>query len=72
VLGRLVEVVSGQSLDRFFEERILSPLKMGDTAFFVPESKWGRLAALYTLNPDGSIKRASDASRSLANGNRRY
>jgi CubicO group peptidase (beta-lactamase class C family) len=63
VLGRLVEVVSGQSLDRFFEERILSPLKMGDTAFFVPESKWGRLAALYTLNPDGSIKRASDAEQ---------
>ena len=63
VLGRLVEVVSGQSLDRFFEERILSPLKMGDTAFFVPESKWGRLATLYTLNADGSIKRASDAEQ---------
>jgi CubicO group peptidase (beta-lactamase class C family) len=63
VLGRLVEVVSGQSLDQFFAERILNPLKMSDTAFFVPESKWGRLAALYTLNPDGSIKRASDAEQ---------
>src|SRR5262245_8367146 len=63
VLGRLVEVVSGQSLDRFFEERILNPLKMGDTAFLVPESKLGRLAAIYTPSPDGSIKRASDAEQ---------
>ena len=66
VLGRLVEVVSGQTLDQFFADRILKPLKMDDTAFFVPQQKWARLAALYTLNPDGTIKRAPDAAQEPA------
>ncbi len=47
VLGRLVEVLSGQSLDRFFEERIFAPLGMKDTAFQVPEEKIERFSALY-------------------------
>jgi len=63
VLGRLVEVVSGQALDQFFADRVFKPLKMDDTGFFVPESKWPRLAALYTPNPDGTIKRATDAEQ---------
>ena len=61
VLGRLVEVVSGQTLDQFYADRILKPLHMDDTAFYVPEQKWGRLVTMYTLNPDGTIKRAPDA-----------
>jgi CubicO group peptidase (beta-lactamase class C family) len=61
VLGRLVEVVSGQTLDQFYSDRILKPLRMDDTAFYVPEQKWGRLVTIYTLNPDGTIKRAPDA-----------
>jgi CubicO group peptidase (beta-lactamase class C family) len=51
VLGRLVEVVSGQSLDAFFAERIFAPLGMGETAFSVGEEDAGRLAALYTADP---------------------
>ncbi|WP_434381701.1 serine hydrolase domain-containing protein [Melittangium boletus] len=51
VLGRLVEVVSGQSLDTFFAERIFKPLGMTDTAFWCPEDKHGRLAALYAAAP---------------------
>ncbi|MFO1449782.1 MAG: serine hydrolase domain-containing protein [Opitutaceae bacterium] len=47
VLGYLVEVVSGQPLDRFIEERICRPLKMVDTAFFLPLEKAGRLAPVY-------------------------
>jgi CubicO group peptidase (beta-lactamase class C family) len=47
LLGRLVEVVSGKTLDQFFEERIFRPLGMKDSAFFVPENKWNRLAVLY-------------------------
>lgn len=66
VLGRLVEVVSTQTLDQFFANRILKPLKMDDTAFFVPSSKVARLAALYTPNPDGTIKRASEAEQESA------
>jgi len=51
VLGRLVEVVSGQTLDRFFAERIFEPLGMTDTSFFVPETEQHRLAALYAPMP---------------------
>jgi CubicO group peptidase (beta-lactamase class C family) len=57
VLGRVVEVISGQSLDAFFAERIFKPLYMADTGFYVPESKWDRLATLYMPNPDGTIQR---------------
>jgi CubicO group peptidase (beta-lactamase class C family) len=66
VLGRLVEVTSGQTLDQFFTERIFKPLKMEDTDFYVPQQKWGRLATLYTLNADGTIKRASEAEQESA------
>jgi CubicO group peptidase (beta-lactamase class C family) len=51
VLGRLVEVLSGQPLDVFFSERIFGPLGMKDTAFWCPEDRQGRLAALYTSAP---------------------
>lgn len=44
VLGRVVEVASGQSLDVFLRERIFAPLKMQDTAFHVPPEKQGRIA----------------------------
>jgi len=43
VLGRLVEIASGQPLDRFFEDRIFKPLGMADTGFFVPPDKVTRL-----------------------------
>src|SRR3954469_3075068 len=46
VLGRLVEVVSGQTLDAFFKQRILGPLSMLDTGFAPVDPQ--RLAALYT------------------------
>jgi CubicO group peptidase (beta-lactamase class C family) len=54
VLGRLVEVVSGQSLDQFFAERIFEPLGMPDAAFWVDEGRADRLAALY--RPDAARK----------------
>lgn len=44
VLGRVVEIVSGQSLYRFEKARLLDPLGMHDTAFFVAEAKRGRIA----------------------------
>ena len=59
LLGRLVEVVSGKTLDQFFEERIFRPLGMKDTAFFVPEDKWSRLAVLYAPKNGGGLERAA-------------
>ena len=53
VLGRLVEVVAGQPFDEFLEARILGPLKMNDTAFYVPEAKLDRFASLYRREGNG-------------------
>src|SRR5258708_5429103 len=47
VLGRLVEIVSGQGFDKFIQSRILGPLGMGDTGFVVPEKSRSRLVAYY-------------------------
>lgn len=60
VLGYLVEVASGMTLDKFFQERIFSPLGMKDTHFFLPEEKLPRLAAVYTPTQEGGIKKLSD------------
>jgi CubicO group peptidase (beta-lactamase class C family) len=48
VLSRLVEVVSGQSFDKFIQARIFAPLGMVDTGFIVPEKDQRRLVAYYT------------------------
>jgi CubicO group peptidase (beta-lactamase class C family) len=47
VLGRVVEVVSGKTLDAVFKARIYDPLGMVDTGFFVPPAGQGRLVAYY-------------------------
>ncbi len=61
VLGRLVEVLSGKTLDQFFEERIFKPLGMKDTAFFVHEDKWPRLATLYSPKQGGGVQKSPSA-----------
>jgi CubicO group peptidase (beta-lactamase class C family) len=43
VLGRVVEVASGEPLDQFLQSRVFAPLHMVDTGFYVPEAKLGRL-----------------------------
>ena len=47
VVGRLVEVISRETLDNFFRKRIFAPLRMADTHFYLPASKLSRLAASY-------------------------
>jgi CubicO group peptidase (beta-lactamase class C family) len=61
VVGRLVEIWSGQSLDAFFAERIFGPLDMPDTGFHVPEADHDRLAALYARTPHGTANVRYDA-----------
>jgi CubicO group peptidase (beta-lactamase class C family) len=53
VVGRLVEVISGRPLDRFFADEIFTPLGMTDTGFHVEAEQQHRLAALYALPPGG-------------------
>ena len=55
VLGRLVEVWSGEPLDRYFEERIFQPLGMVDTAFSVVAEKQERFAACYEPTSGGDL-----------------
>jgi CubicO group peptidase (beta-lactamase class C family) len=52
VVGRLVEVLSGQPLSAFFEQHILAPLGMVDTAFHVPPRHHSRLAEAFGKDPD--------------------
>ena len=58
VLGRLVEVSSGQGLDQFLESRIFKPLGMVDTGFWVPPDKRARLVdppVGATIHPDRDV-----------------
>lgn len=48
VLGYLVEVLSGESLDQYFQRHIFEPLGMTDTYFYLPSSKFERLVTVYT------------------------
>jgi CubicO group peptidase (beta-lactamase class C family) len=55
VLGRIVEVASGQTFDVFLDQRIFRPLDLRDTGFFVPAEKAGRFAALYHFDEKGGL-----------------
>ncbi len=55
VLGRLIEVISGQTLGSFLSERILTPLGMVDTAFSVPAKDHGRIAEPFAKDPETGI-----------------
>ncbi|WP_170769750.1 serine hydrolase domain-containing protein [Ruegeria lacuscaerulensis] len=48
VIGRVVEIVSGKTLDQFFQEEIFDPLGMYETGFTVPKDAGDRFASLYT------------------------
>ena len=67
ILGAVIEVVSGQPLDEFVRERILEPLDMRDTHFYLPQEKRGRLATVYGLR-GGSLTRAPDGAGMEAQG----
>jgi CubicO group peptidase (beta-lactamase class C family) len=55
VLGRLIEVLSGQPLDQYLRRRIFDPLAMRDTYFYLPPALQPRLALLNTETPDHRI-----------------
>ena len=53
VLGRVIEVASGETLDVFLRKTIFEPLDMPDTAFNVPPEKLARFAANYSRSTGG-------------------
>lgn len=56
IVGRIVEIVSGKRLDRFFAERIFGPLGMADTAFEVPDGKADRFADCYVKTDEDPLR----------------
>lgn len=52
ILGAVIEVVSKMKFSEFLKKNIFDPLKMNDTAFYVPQEKQGRLSKVYQLSDD--------------------
>ena len=55
VQGRLIEVLSGQTLAAFFEKRILGPLQMSDTSFQVRANQRSRFAEVYGIDKEKGL-----------------
>ncbi len=56
VLGRIIEVVSGQSLGEFLQQHVLAPLGMNSTGFSVPPSLHDKVAEPFAKDPDGALQ----------------
>jgi len=65
VLGRIIEVVSGMTLDEYFRQHIFMPLGMTDTYFYVPKNKQDRIVQVYT--EDENKKEIMSSSSGLNN-----
>lgn len=65
LLGCLIQVISGQTLDEFLRKNIFEPLGMKDTYFNVPASKANRLAGVYTENSEHQIIPWSHSFRNI-------
>jgi len=64
VLGRIIEIVSGETLGEFLRQRIFAPLGMNDTGFRVPTEKQSRIAEPFAKDPDsGEAVRLLDIRR---------
>ena len=56
--GRVVEAISGQNLEQYFQHNILQPLGMKDTSFIFDNQKFDRLVGRYQRTPDGKFQPA--------------
>ena len=63
VLGRVVEVASGERFDRYLDTHVFEPLGMTDTGFAVPNYKTDRLAALHTPGGGGRVRPVSGVAQ---------
>ena len=65
LLGCLIEIISGESLETYCHKHIFEPLGMKDTYFNVPATKAARLATVYTEDKDHKIIEWSPAFRNI-------
>jgi CubicO group peptidase (beta-lactamase class C family) len=68
ILGVVIEKASGKSLEEFLTTRILNPLGMKDTYFYLPQNKANRLAAVYSAFADKPMERAPDPGHMTGQG----
>ena len=68
ILGAVIEVVSGQDLATFLQERILDPLGMTDTHFYLPAEKRNRLATVYSTTTAGPLAEAPAPGHMVGQG----
>jgi CubicO group peptidase (beta-lactamase class C family) len=68
ILGVVIEKVSGKSLEEFITARILTPLGMKDTHFYLPQNKVNRLAAVYSAYADKPLERSPDPGGMVGQG----
>ena len=68
ILGAMIEKISGQTLGEFLGKRLLGPLRLEDTHFFLPAGKADRLATVYSSTDDGGIERAPDPGHMVGQG----
>jgi CubicO group peptidase (beta-lactamase class C family) len=68
ILGVVIEKVSGKPLDEFITSRILAPLGMKDTYFYLPQNKVNRLAAVYSAYADKPLERSPDPGGMVGQG----
>ena len=59
VLGYLVEVVSGETLEQYFQKHIFEPLGMKDTHFYLPDAKKDRLVPIYSETKEKTLVKGS-------------
>jgi CubicO group peptidase (beta-lactamase class C family) len=59
-LGRIVEIISGQSFDRFLRDRIFGPLEMKDTTFYPSEAQMPRVSTRYQKTANGLTKQENN------------
>lgn len=73
VCGRLIEVISGQSLDDYFADQILAPLGMNDTMFTISDDRLNRLTNNYSRDPlSGKITLADSPERTIYRPGRKF
>jgi CubicO group peptidase (beta-lactamase class C family) len=63
VLGRVIEIVSGQPYETYMQQRVFEPLEMGDSSFFTNRAKVARIPAMYNLEKGHLVKDVMDVTR---------
>jgi CubicO group peptidase (beta-lactamase class C family) len=62
IQGYVIEKLSGQGLDEFFEQRLFAPLGMTDTGFWVDASKGDRVSRIHKYDDDGKVRAAGPSN----------